>query len=515
MANKPISMSKLRQILRLHTQGESNLQISKLSGISRNTLKKYVKKLRGLRLTYEDVNLMSDDELDTIFGSYIPEPCERYTQLHALFPKFEKELKRKGMTRQKLWEEYIKEYSTGYRITQFKEHYHKWVLRSKPIMHINHKAGDKMYIDFTGEKLQIVDPQTGEVQKTKVFISVLGASQLTYIEATISQKKEDFIAACENALHYYGGVPLAIVPDNLKSAVTKSDKYEPTLNEAFESFARHYSTAVLPARVYKPKDKSLVEGGVRIAYNRIYTYLYGKTFFSLAEINKAIREALEVHNNTHLTNRPYSRRQLFEDVEKETLHELPALRFEFKKQQIATVARNGRICLKEDKHYYTVPPQHLGKKVKVLYSQTQVEIYYRYVVIARHERDRLPYGHTENPDHIAPNHRYLIDWNPLNFINQAAEIADPVKELIVKILDTSQHPEQAYKSCMGVLSYEKKVGRERLVNACKRALEYEQYTYGTIKNILERGLDSIAVEENVPELTIPEHVNIRGEQYYS
>jgi hypothetical protein len=382
-------------------------------------------------------------------------------------------------------------------------------------MHINHKAGDKMYIDFTGEKLQIVDPQTGEVQKTEVFISVLGASQLTYIEATTSQKKEDFINCCENALHFYGGVPLAIVPDNLKSAVTKSDKYEPTLNEAFEGFARHYSTAVLPARVYKPKDKSLVEGGVKIAYNRIYTYLYGKTFFSLDELNKAIREALEVHNNTHLTNRPYSRRQLFEDVEKEALHELPALRFEFKKQQIATVARNGRICLKEDKHYYTVPHQHLGKKVKVLYSQTQVEIYYRYVVIARHERDRLPYGHTVNPDHIAPSHRYLSDWNPLNFINQAAEIADPVKEFIVKILDTSQHPEQAYKSCMGVLSYEKKVGRERLVNACKRALEYEQYTYGTIKNILERGLDSITVEEDEPELTIPLHVNIRGQQYYS
>jgi transposase len=237
----------------------------------------------------------------------LPASCDKYKASKSFFPTMEKELKKRGITRQILWERYIAMHSDGYKVSQFKYHYQQWLRRSKPVMHIEHIAGDKMFIDFAGEKLHIVHKETGEITDAEVFILVLGASQLAYVEAALTQSKEDFIACCEHALAYYGGVPMAIVPDNLKSAVIKSSLYEPTLNQAFENFALHYSTTILPTRSYKPKDKSLVEGAVRIAYQRIYSVLDRKVFHTLEELNEAIRKIVEPHNNTRFTNRPYSR----------------------------------------------------------------------------------------------------------------------------------------------------------------------------------------------------------------
>jgi transposase len=408
MANKKTNMSKLRQMLRLYAQGESKLKISELTGVSRNTLKKYLKIYAKLKLSINFIEQQSDQELDHLFGeNLLPEPSDRYKTLEPFLPKMEKELKKRGMTRHILWERYIAMHPDGYKASQFKYHYQQWLKRSKPVMHIEHIAGDKMYIDYAGEKLHLVNKDTGEISDVEVFVSVLGASQLTYVEATLSQSKEDFINCCEHALVYYGGVPMAIVPDNLKSAVTKSDRYEPTLNQAFETFALHYSTSILPARVYKPKDKSLVEGGVKIAYQRIYSVLDDKVFHTLEDINEAIKEIVELHNNTKLTNRPYSRRALFEEIERQTLHPLPTFPYEFKRQQHATIAINGYVCLKEDKHYYTVPYQYIGKKVKLLYTSTQVEIFYNYASLAIHKRDRKQYGYTTNIEHLASTHKYL------------------------------------------------------------------------------------------------------------
>ena len=379
-------------------------------------------------------------------------------------------------------------------------------------MHIEHLSGDKMFIDFAGEKLNIVDKETGEITEAEVFISVLGASQLTYVEAVLSQRKEDFITCCEHALEYYGGVPRAIVPDNLKSAVIKSSPYEPTLNQAFESFALHYSTTILPTRSYRPKDKSLVEGAVRIAYRRIYAHLDGRVFHSLEELNRAIWEALEIYNKTRFSHRPYSRRELFEEIERKELGQLPPLPFEFKRQQYSSVAVNGHICLKEDKHYYSVPYGYIGKKVKTMYSTTHVEIFCNYVLIACHKRDRKPYGYTTNPDHLASTHRYLSEWNPERFIKWAESIDSSVKVFVTRLMDSKAHPEQAYKACQGVLGYERKVGRERLINACKRATEYENYSYHAIKSILENKYDILTFAEITSD--IPAHENIRGETYY-
>jgi hypothetical protein len=346
----------------------------------------------------------------------------------------------------------------------------------------------------------------------EVFISVLGASQLTYVEATLSQSKEDFINCCEHALQFYGGVPMAIVPDNLKSAVTKSSPYEPTLNQAFENFALHYSTTILPARSYKPKDKSLVEGAVRIAYQRIYSVLDKKVFHTLEELNEAIKKIAELHNNTRFTGRPYSRRVMFEEVERSVLHPLPRLPYEIKRQQYSTVSVNCHICLKEDKHYYSIPFKYIGKKVKVMYTSTEVEIFYNYTSIAVHKRNRKLYGYTTNPDHLASTHRYLTEWNPERFINWAESIDSVVKEFIIRLMDSKSHPEQAYKACQGVLGFERKVGRERLINACKRATDYENYSYQAIKSILDNKYDMLTYAEISSEM--PSHENIRGENYY-
>jgi transposase len=455
----------------------------------------------------------SDQELDHLFGeNLLPEPTERYKTLEAYFPKMEKELKKRGMTRRILWERYIAEHPDGFKITQYKHHYQQWLRRSKPVMHIDHVAGDKMYIDYAGEKLHIVNKDTGEITDVEVFISVLGTSQLTYVEATMSQCKEDFITSCEHALGYYGGVPMAIVPDNLKSAVTKTDRYEPTLNQAFENFAAHYNTTILPARAYKPKDKALVEGAVKIAYRRIYSVLDNKIFHSLEELNEAIREITELHNNTKITGRPYSRRELFEEIERQTLQPLPALPFIFKRQQQVTVSVNGHVCLKEDKHYYSVPYHYIGKKVKLLYTATEVEIFLNYASLTVHPRDRKQYGYSTNVEHLASTHKYLTEWNPERFIKWAESINESVKEFIIRLMESKSHPEQSYKACQGVLGYERKVGRERLINACKRAIEYENYSYHSIRTILENKYDQLTNTELLTE--IPQHENIRGENYY-
>jgi transposase len=349
----------------------------------------------------------------------------------------------------------------------------------------------------------------------EVFVAILGASQLTYVEASYSQKKEDFIGSCENALHFFGGVPNAIVTDNLKSAVIKGNRYEPTLNEAFRDFVSHYTMSALPAAPYKPKYKALVEGAVKIIYRTIYGTVKERVYSSLELINKAIGEALEQHNNRLLQNRPFSRRQLFEETERQTLRPLADHRYELKHRIIVTVMKNNYVNLTEDKHYYSVPYHFIGKKVTLLYSQSVVEVYHRYERIAIHNRSRQPYMYTTVNEHLASKHRYMSDWNPNTFIERAEEVGPETKQYIIELLNTRQHPEQTYRSCQGVLSFAARVGKERLNNACRRALQYGDYGYQTIKAILERGLDgNTDVTEPGSDQPLPPHDNIRGKNYY-
>lgn len=514
MANTTLSMSKIRQLLRLHAQGRSKLQIAEQTGISRNTLKKYLKEFISSGLSFTEINELSDKDLESLFVKPEDKPInDKLRTLFNLFPSIDKELKRKGVTRSLLWEEYKLKHPEGFGLSQFKHYFAQWKSQVNPTMRMEHKAGDKLYVDFAGQKLSIVDKQTGEIQEVEIFVAILGASQLTYVEAVMSQQKEDFIGACESALLFYGGVPSAIVPDNLKSAVTKSSKYEPTLNDSFADFAQHYGTIILPARAYKPRDKALVENAVRIVYTRIYAKLRNTIYFTLEEINIAILSALEEHNKAHLRGRNYSRLQQFEEIERSTLLPLPALRYELKKHLFATVMKNGHVALSTDKHYYSVPYRFIGKKVKVIFSRTSVEIFYSYERIALHKRLKSPYNYTTDQEHLASSHRFVSDWSADYFLSWAENIHEDVKLYILKIFDRKQHPEQAYKSCVGILSFSKKVGNERLIKACQRALGYGLYNYKTIQQILETGLDKYNEPEN-EQLEMPLHDNIRGEEYY-
>lgn len=515
MANKKIDMLHLKQLLRLYTQGLSKVKISKQLGLSRNTVKKYISLFHEHRFTYEELSELSSEEIEDLFETTILEPDGKEKILENYFPYVTKELKKTGVTRYILWEEYQEKYPDGYCYSQFCHLYRQWSRKISPSMHMDHKAGDKMFVDYTGKKLHIIDKETGEEKEVEVFVSILRASRMTFVEATRTQGKEDFLGSLTRSLNYYGGVPAAIVPDNLKSAVKKSDKYEPQINDSLQDFALHYSTTILPTRTYHPKDKALVENAVRIVYTRIFAPLRKQQFFSLEDLNTSIRELLEVHNDAPMKREKCSRRAIFKEVEQQELSSLPAMEYLLKSFSKATVHKTSHVYLSRDKHYYSVPFAYIGKKVLLIYSKTAIEVYYGQRRIAFHGRIYSKYGYTTLKEHMPSSYQYMTEWNPDRFIKWAQSIGENTEEYIIKVLEKKQHPEQSYKSCAGILHLAKKVGHQRLDNACKRALGYERYGLMPIKSILDKGLDNIQDDEHFfEELKLPKHKNIRGGKYY-
>ena len=513
MSNNYLTMSKIRDILRLYNQKQGALTISKRTGVARNTVKKYLVKFRSMDLGFEDINRFNDSELNKLFGKNEGPPAadRRREDLHSFMPHMDKELKRTGVTLELMWNEYIAKYPEGYQRSRFGQLYKIWCKRSNPSMHLQHKAGDKMFLDYAGKKLQVIDQLTKQPQQVEVYVAILPASQLVYVEAVESQNKRDLVTSTENAFHYFGGAPLALVPDNLKSAVIKPHKYEPKINETFEDFAKHYGCVVLPARVRRPKDKAYVEGMVKIVYTRIYAQLRDKTFSSLVELNMAIHAALEELNNAKLTNRNYSRREQFLEIEKDTLIPLPPLKYEFKDKAQATVNKDGHVCLKPDTHYYSVPYQHIGKQVTIIYTKTLVEIYLEYDLIASHERMKGQHQYTTVHDHLASNHRFLTEWTKERFLDWARDVGEDVHLAISRVFEQRPHPEQAYKHCFGIMSLIRKYDKTRMNNACRRALYYDLITYTGIRNILDKGMDHLGDDIPSAKLKMPPHDNIRGD----
>lgn len=514
MANKTLDMSKIRKVIKFHCNGKSKLFISNYLSISRNTVKKYIALFKVLDIPFAEINKKTDAELESIFSQKTVEFIDpKLQKVYDFFPTMERELKKVGVTVLLMWEKYIEANPDGYQSSQFRVHYKNWGKRVNPVMHMTHKAGDKMYVDYAGKTLFIRDKLSGEATEVQFFVAILGASQYTYCEASKSQKKEDFVESVENAMRFFEGTPAAIVPDNLKSAVIKSSRFEPTINETLADLAEHYETTILPARAYKPRDKSLVEGAVKILYTRIYVGLRDLEFYDLETLNDRIWTLLERHNTKKLTGRPYSRLDLFSEDEKQKLRPLPIERFEIKYQSFATVMQNGHVQLGEDKNYYSVPYHYLKKKVKLLYTKFNVEIYYKFNRIATHPRNHTPYLYTTNPEHLASSHQFVSEWSATRFVDWANSIDVCVGEYIVQIIESRNHPEQAFKTCLGILSLEKKVGKERLTNACKRALDFQSYSFKIIQNILENNLDRAESEEDL-DLNLPEHTNIRGKNYF-
>lgn len=513
MANKKLGIMELRTILRLHGQGKSDRFIADYLGISRNTVSKYLGLFRVSGYTIDGLLCLNDEQLDGIINPVSTPRPAKAVELEAFFPILDQKLRRKGMTKQKVWEEYRKDHPGGYSFTQFRDYYNQWRDAKKPSFRMVHKPGDKMYVDYTGQKLRIVDKLSGEKREVEVYVAVLGASQYTYIEASASQKKEDFILSTERALHFFGGVPDAIVPDNLKSAVTTPDRYEPLLNETYYYFAEHYATVIFPARVRKPKDKALAENAVGISYSKIFAPLQKKVFFPLESLNEAIWEMLKEYNAAPLSNRESSRLELFEELDKKAHNPLPPTRYDMKYSNPGTVHKTYHVYLREDKHYYSVPYQYIGKKVKVTYTHNHVEVYYNYKLIASHNRDRTPQGYTTNKEHMPSKHQHYANRSPEVYLKQADEIGTYTREMVMRILETSRYPDAAYRSCSGLINLSRKVGGVRLENACKRALEFEVYTYKVVETILAKEMDRY--READPKIKqLPKHKNIRGKNNY-
>lgn len=509
-----IAMERMREIIRLHESGLSQRQVARAMSVSRPVVAQYLTAFDSSNLKYDDIASMPDDKLLEVFGNkkrLASQP--RYRDMVALFPTFGVRLKEKGQTLQNLWKEYIVQHPDGYSYGRFCFHYQVWREMDNVTMHIEYKVGDKMLVDFTGHKLEIVDSATRQVQQVEVFVAILGASQLTYIEAVTSQKKEDWIKANVHALNYFGGVPRAIVPDCLKSGVNDFDRYEPDINPEYADFARHYGTVILPARPGCPKDKALVENAVKIAYTRIFVPLRRRVFYSPGELNEAIIELLKKHNEMSFQRLETSRRQLFEEIEKDHLKPLSVEEYELRKFCKPKVQFNYHVYLSEDAHYYSVPFRYVRHRAVMIYNSESVEIFCNNVRIAFHHRDRRRGGYTTLKEHMPPNHRYYANATPEQILEWSQKAGESTHAFVEQLIEERQHPEQAYKSCLGVLRLGKDYGKDRLEAACLRAMEFKYYSYRAVKNILEHGLDRTE-EEACSKAVLPAHENLRGHEYY-
>lgn len=514
MKRKRISMEKLRQILKLHEMSNLSCRdIASTLNISKTVVSQYISEFKACKLNCSNTENLSDSDLLDRLGKKKRQSA-KYRILESCFKYFTVELKKTGVTLYLLWQEYNQKHPEGYSYSQFCYHYQVWSEVDKATMHLEHKAGDKCFVDFAGQTLQIVNRNTGEITEVEVFVAILAASQLTYVEAVGSQKSEDWIKANENAFTKFGGVSAAIVPDNLKSGVTTPSRYEPDINGEYFDFADHYNTVILPARSGKSKDKALVESMVRIVYQRIFAPLRNDIFYSLYELNFAIKGLTDKHNNTPFQRLGISRNELFGQIEANALKPLPAKKYEFKKFAYPTVAFNYHIYLSEDVHYYSVPYHYISKKVKVKYTDSFVEIFYNNLRIASHIRDRKKGGYTTIDEHMTANHRYYASWSPERITNWAQKVGPQVKTMVSMVLKSKKHPEQAYKVCLGIINLGKKYSALRVNDACERALVYGLYSYKSVKSILDKGLDKLK-EDKPEEKLLPLHLNIRGADYYN
>lgn len=515
MANKLDPMD-LKQIITLHTDGLSNRQIGDLLSISRNTVNNYIKLFSTSDHSFEELLKMGSKELQELFTAHTTIVNDRFNLLMTYFDQVNQQRNHPGFTFSFHYQEYRRQVSNPYSYTQFLEHYHRKHPRIKGSMKLEHEAGKEVYIDFAGKKLHIINKETGELIPVEVFVAILPNSQYTYVEACMSQKREDLVACMAGALSYFGGVPKAIVSDNLKSAVTRASKYEPEINRTFKDFARHYGCAINPTRSYSPQDKALVENAVHLAYQRIYYPLREMGFFSLSDLNREVKKLLKGYNNLLFQRKQASRRELFQSVERSCLKPLPQSVYELKDYRRAKVQKIGYVYFSPDKSYYSVPYRYIGKTTLIHYTSSIVEIYYNHQRIAFHKRNHSIGTYNTNKNHLSSTHKAYTDWSPGHFKNMAAKHGKNVLAIINNVLAGCDYPETAYKRAMGIVQLHRGYGSLRLDNACQRALLADTCSYKRISNILKNNQDSVPIqtqENKVPH--IPEHCNIRGASAYN
>jgi transposase len=453
------------------------------------------------------------DDADLERLLYPREPSPRILRPEPDWAEVHRELHRKGVTLQLLWIEYKQGSPAGYQYTQFVHRYRTWARHLNVVLRQVHRAGEKLFIDFAGQTLPITDPETGVVSPAELFVAVLGASNYTFADVLPSQELPHWIGANVAAFEFFGGVPEILVPDNLKPAVTRPHRYEPELNPTYQEMAAHYGCAVIPARSGKPRDKAKVESGVLVAERWILACLRHRTFFSVAEAKLAVRELLHRLNERPFQKLEGSRRSLFEPLERPVLRPLPTRRYEFATWKRLTA--NIDYHVEVDHHYYSVPYQLAGQKVDVRLTASTVEVLLRGRRVASHRRSFRRGSFTTLPEHMPESHRRHLEWTPGRMVRWAQSSGPATAQLVEEILRARPHPEQGFRSCLGVLRLGKRYGTARLEAACARAVAIGGFNYRSVESILKSGLDRQPMPTTAVITTTPRcHDYVRGASYY-
>lgn len=509
MAQRILTLRKIKEILRMKwALGLSDRQVAASLKIAHSTVGEYLKRAAQAGLDWKQAQELEEAELKARL--FPPKPPGARRRPEPDWEEIAKELKQKGVTRMLLWQEYLEEHPDGYGYSQFCERFRRWSgEREAPVMRKLKKAGEEVEVDYAGLTMPIIDPHTGEITQAEIFVGVLGASGLIYTEAHSSQSLPNWVRAHVRMFEFFGGVPRIIRPDNLKAGVTKPNFYEPDLNPTYHELSAHYGTAVIPTRVAKPRDKGLGENAVQQVERWVLAPLRKQRFFSVDELNQALRPHLAWLNDRQLTGQAQSRRELFEQIEKDALQPLPDYRFEYLEVKQAKVHIDYHVNFK--KHQYSVPHQYTRKTVLIRASERLVEIYHQDKRIACHLRNDRP-GYSTEKEHMPANHRWVQEWSPERFTRWASQVGSQTERLIQTVLASRRHPEQAYRACLGILKLAKTFSPKLLEAACGLALESDVTSYKAVKRILDTKKD--VLEASSPSEPIA-HEHIRGQNYYN
>lgn len=508
---KTTSMKKIRELLRLAHEGLSQRKAATCACISRTVAQEILSKASLHKLIWPlDVTYTDEVLHDILFPkNIIKNSTDKKIPDWA---EVQKELLKKGLTLKLLWTEYKEECPDGYQYSKYCEMFRQWKKSTRLSMRQNHVAGEKMFIDFSGVTVEYIDRGTGEIKRAEIFLSVLGGSSYTFAYAVPNQTIPSWIDAHIKAFDFFGGISQILIPDNLKSGVKKPCRYEPDLNPTYRDFAQHYGVAVIPARVRKPKDKSKVEVAVQVAERWILAVLRKHKFYSVFEINEAIVPLLKIMNDKVMKHIGSSRKELYEKYEKPVLKKLPNEPFEIYFWKKVNV--NIDYHVEFEKHYYSVPHTLIHKEVEIRVTKDVVEIYHSDKKVIIHKRSSLLGKHTTIPEHMPSQHKKHAEWTPERMISWAESIGPCVKECFDIIINKCDHPEQGFRSCLGILRLGKSYSNKRLEDACLRAITYGHVSYKTVKNILANNLDKISLPKKEEESPNLHHENIRGADYY-
>lgn len=511
MSQERVHMRKTMELLRLTKGSELSInQAARVCHIGRSTAQSYMERFEKSGITWPLPEGMTSDELEhQLFRSVEREGAEKRFPLDLKY--LAEEMRRPNVTLALLWEEYKQSHVDGYQYSQFCVRYRGYMKTVNYSMRMEHKAGEKGFVDF-GEGLKIVNPETGELTNTSLFVFCWGASNYLFTKATRGEDLPSWIKVNIDALTFFGCAPKVIVPDNLKSAVTKACRYEPETNPTYADFASHYGIVVMPTRPAAPKDKGKVEAGVKFAKRWILAKLRNRIFTSVEEINIAIPELQDLFNNKVMKSFGKSRKALFESLDKPNAIVLPALPYEFAEWKVATVNINYHI--EYAGHSYSVPYQTIHQRVEVRATASVVEAFLKGKTLCCHRRSYVQNGYTTVKEHMPTAHQKYLEWSPERILNWAEQLGVSVREMAQKIIDDRAFPEQAYRSCLGLIRLEKTYTRERLNRACARAILHRNFRYTAVKSILAKGLDKQPTERITLQPKPIEHENIRGAKYY-